>query len=314
LPQSRKLLESVKDFCEVKMLSEKKVVEEFTEWIQTNHPKWHVQTEVAVGEMRADGRIVEVNGQGIVKDVIAYFEAKGEDVDLRELLKGLGQAQYLREHTLRQVWLILRTPLVQRLLRAKKKGIGGIRIFDVDKKELIDYETVLEQMGKSRMKRAQEFTIKTWSKQFTIETISPIAITSPKFDGETVLFNLGQRIRGALKEISKTISGVLSESVKYSIYVEPLEFPIAQKSELNLITEFIPTSRGSSSKREMYEVPKGKQLTFTVRCVGKRLTPELVEDLLVQAGQFCGIGDSHSDGYHGRYNILSKSLNQTKKK
>jgi len=288
-------------------LSEKKVVEEFIQWVETTHPNWKVQTEVAVGEMRADGRIVEMNEHQIVKDVVAYFEAKAEDIDLKGLLGGLAQAQYLREHTLRQVWLILRTPLVQRLLQAKKKGIGGIKIFDVDKKELIDYETVLERMGKSRLKRAQEFTIKTWSRQFTVETISPIAITSPKFDGETVLFNLGQRIRGALKEIAKTISGTLSESIKYSVYVEPLDFPIAKKSELNLITEFVPTSRGSSSKREMYEVPKGKKLTFTVRCVGKRLTPELIEDLIVQAGQFCGIGDSHSDGYHGRYNLLSKN-------
>jgi len=285
-------------------LSEKKVVEELIAWIQEAHPNWQVQTEIAVGEMRADGRIVEVGENAIVKDVIAYFEAKGEDIDLKELLSGLSQAQYVREHTLREVWLILRTPFVQRLLGAKKKGIGGIKIFDIDKKELIDYETIQEHMEKSRMKRAQEYTIDTWSRTFVIETISPIAITTPTFNGETVIFNLGQRIRGAIKEIAKTISGTLAESVKYSIYVEPLEIAIATKPELNLITEYVPSSSGGSSKREMYEIPKGKKLTFTVRCVGKRLTPELIEDLIRQAGQFCGIGDSHSDGYHGRYNLI----------
>lgn len=287
-------------------MSEKEVMEAFIKWVQETHPNWKVQTEITVGEMRADGRIVEVDASGIVKDIIAYFEAKGEDVDLKELLAGLGQAQYLREQTKRETWLVLRTPLVQRLLGAKKKGIGGIMLFDVDKKELMEYQTIGERMEQSRMKRAQEFTINTWSKQFTIETISPIAITTPTFDGETVLFNLGQRIRGAIKEIAKTISGTLSESVKYSIYVEPLEVAIAKKSELNLITEYIPTSSGSSSKREMYEVPKGKKLNFTVRCVGQRLTPELIEDLVRQAGQFCGVGDSHSDGYHGRYNLISE--------
>lgn len=285
-------------------MSEKKVVEELIAWIQEAHPNWQVQTEIAVGEMRADGRIVEVGENAIVKDVIAYFEAKGEDIDLKELLSGLSQAQYVREHTLREVWLILRTPFVQRLLGAKKKGIGGIKIFDIDKKELIDYETIQEHMEKSRMKRAQEYTIDTWSRTFVIETISPIAITTPTFNGETVIFNLGQRIRGAIKEIAKTISGTLAESVKYSIYVEPLEIAIATKPELNLITEYVPSSSGGSSKREMYEIPKGKKLTFTVRCVGKRLTPELIEDLIRQAGQFCGIGDSHSDGYHGRYNLI----------
>jgi len=287
-------------------MSEEKVVEDFKAWVSKNHVNWQVQTEIEVGEMRADGRIIEVDENKIVKDIIAYFEAKGEDIDLKELLSGLAQAQYVREQTLREVWLILRTPLIQRLLGAKKKGIGGIKLFDIDKGELIDYETINEHMEKSRMKRAQELVMNTWSKTFTIETISPIAITTPTFNGETVLFNLGQRIRGAIKEISKTISGTLSESVKYSIYVEPLEVPIAKKSELTLITEYVPTSQGSSSKREMYEIAKGKRLTFTVRCVGKRLTPQIIEDLIRQAGQFCGIGDSHSDGYHGRYNLLSE--------
>jgi hypothetical protein len=285
-------------------MSEKKVVEDFIAWVKEAHPNWKVQTEIPVGEMRADGRIVEVDEHGIIKDVVCYFEAKGEDVDLKELLTGLSQAQYLREQTLREAWLILRSPLAQRLLNAKKKGIGGIVIFDVDKKEPIGYETLKEHMEKSRLKRATETTLSTWSKTFTIETISPIAITAPMFNGNDVMFNLGQRVRGAIKEIAKTISGTLSQSVKYSIYVEPLEVVIAKKADLSLITEYIPTAQGSSSKREMYEIPKGKRLTFTVRCTGKRLTPLLIEDLIRQAGLFCGLGDSHSDGYHGRYNIL----------
>lgn len=289
-------------------MSEKKVVEDFIAWVKEAHPNWKVQIEIPVGEMRADGRIVEIDEQGIIKDVVCYFEAKGEDADLKELLTGLSQAQYLREQTLRDAWLILRSPLAQRLLAAKKekKGIGGVVIFDVDKKEPIEHETLMEHMEKSRMKRAMEITLSTWSKSFTIETISPIAITTPMFNGNDVMFNLGQRVRGAIKEIAKTISGTLSESVKYSIYVEPLEVVIAKKADLTLITEYIPTAQGSSSKREMYEIPKGKRLTFTVRCTGKRLTPLLIEDLIRQAGLFCGLGDSHSDGYHGRYNILAE--------
>lgn len=285
-------------------MSEKDVLEEFIDWINKTHENWQVKTEVPVGETRADGRIEEVDENGIVKDVVCYFEVKGENVDLKELLAGLAQAQYYREHTLRETWLILKHQQVQRLLGAKKKGIGGIKLFDVDEAKLLDYETIQERMAKSRMKRYQEQTIQTWNRDFVIQTISPIAMTSPKFDGENVYFNLGQRIRGMLKEIAKTISGTLSEKVKYSIYVEPLEMIIAKKPELNLTTEYIPTSRGGSSKREMYEVPSGKTLKFTVRCVGKKLTPELVEDLLRQGGMFCGLGDSHSDGYHGRFNLL----------
>ena len=285
-------------------MNEQDVIEEFKSWVES-HPNWRFKSEVPVGELRADGRVEEIDENGIVKNIICYIEAKGPNAGLTELLTGLAQAQYVREHTLIETWLVINHEQVQRLLAQKKKAIGGIKLFDIDNKELIDYETVVEKMSKSRVKRAQEFTINVWKRDFTIETISPIAITNPEYDGDNVLFNIGQRIRGMLKEIAKTISNSLSEAVKYSIYVEPLKIPIAKKKELKLITEYVPTSRGQSSKREMYEVPPGKRITFTVRCIGKRLTPELVENLIIQGGMFCGIGDSHSDGYHGRFNLIT---------
>jgi len=284
---------------------EKDLLTEFQQWLQKEHPSWRVKTEVPVGDLVADGRVEEVEGD-IVKDVICYFEIKGEDADLKELLTGLSQAQYYREQTLRESWLILRHDQLERLMAAKKKSIGGIKLFDLNQERLIGYETVAEAVQKSRMKRAQEATIQTWKQTFKIETTSPIAITSPEFNGEKVIFNLGARIRGMLKEIAKTISPSLSDAIKYGIYVEPTQTEIAEKKELKLITKFVPTNTGQSSKRELYEVQAGKTMAFTIRCIGKRLSPELIEDLLRQSGTFTGIGDSHSDGYHGRFTLTQK--------
>jgi len=287
-------------------MSEAEVLERFKSYIEEAHLGWRVQTEIPVGDLVSDGRIVEIDENEVVKDIVCYLEVKGPDADLRELLTGIAQAQYYREKTLRDVWLVLNSKQVMQIMDAKKRSIGGIKLFDVENKKLIDYETVLEQMSKSSMKRAQERTIQTWSRQFTIKTTSPIAITNPTLDGEDVLFNIGARMRGLLKEIAKTISPSLAESIKYGVYVEPMRAKIAKKSELSLITKYIPSSRGSASKRELYEVPEGKEIKFTVRCIGRKLTPELIEDLILQGGLFSGIGDSHSDGFHGRFDLLQK--------
>lgn len=78
---------------------------------------------------------------------------KDKDADLRELLTGLAQAQYYREQTLRESWFILRHDQAERLMSAKKRAIGGAKLFDIDEKKLVDYETVVERMAKSRAKR-----------------------------------------------------------------------------------------------------------------------------------------------------------------
>ena len=64
------------------MSNEQAVVDEFKAQIEKAHPNWLVQTEVPVGELSADVRIVEVDEKKIVKSVIAYGEAKGEEADL----------------------------------------------------------------------------------------------------------------------------------------------------------------------------------------------------------------------------------------
>lgn len=287
-------------------MTEKDLLNEFKQYLEKEHPNWRVKSEVPVGDLVADGRIDEIDEKGIVRDIIAYLEIKSQDADLKDLLTGLAQAQYYREQTLRETWLVLSHEQLERLMTAKKKGVGGIKLYDINEKKLVDYESVVERMSKSRMKRAQEKTIHTWSQEFTIQTTTPLAITEPVFNEHRVLFNLGQRIRGMLKEVIKTISPSLAESIKYSIYVEPVQMNICTKKELTLIIKYIPTSRGQSTKREMYEIPSGKRLTFTVRCISRKITPELLEDLIRQGGMFSGIGDAHRDGFHGRFILLSE--------
>ena len=287
-------------------MSEAKVIDEFIAWVKEAHQNCKVQKEITVGEMRIDVKIIEVNEQGIVKDIICYFEAKGEDADLRDLGTGYFQALYVGEQTKRDVWFILRDKSEELWKNAKLKPVAGIQIFNIDQKELHQTESVADRMKKGRMTKAQEGTTTTWSKNFAIETTSPIAITTngAQFDSEgNLLFNLGARMRGVLKEILKTVRPSMAEKAKHSIYVEPLEIALAHKSELRQIADFIPTKTGSG-KREFYEVSKGKRLNFTVRCIGSQYTPELIEDMIIQGGTFCGIGDSHSDGFHGRYVLV----------
>jgi hypothetical protein len=35
-------------------------------------------------------------------------------------------------------------------------------------------------------------------------------------------------------------------------------------------------------------------------------TPEILDETIREAGMFIGIGDSHNDGYHGRFKLLSE--------
>jgi len=293
-------------------MSEKQLFERFKEQIEKTHLNWKVQSEVPCGDLIADGRIVLANEKGIVEGIICYFEIKDEKSDVKELITtGHGQAQFYAERTGCEAWLVLPHNAITRFLLAKKKLDPRVKLYDIDEEKLIDLETVEQKMSTSRMKRAMERTFfKEWQKTYTIETTTPIGLTNPEYDEDKVVFNIGQRIRGMLKEITKTISPTLAERVKYSIAVEPAFVMLCQKNELSMTTDYIPTGgsgrTAKSIKRDIYNVPPPKKLTFTIRCLEKTgsLTPEIIEQALMKAGAFCGIGDAHSDGVHGRFQLI----------
>jgi len=295
-------------------MSEPEILERFKEQIEKQHPKWRVQKEVPCGRLIADGRIVQVDEDGIVQGIICYFEVKDEKSDVRELIAtGHGQAQYYAEQSGCEAWLVLPHEAVDRFLEAKKKLDPRVKIYDVDEAKLIDLETVEEKMSKSRMKRAMERVFfKEWQRTYTIETTTPIGLTNPQYNGDKVIFNLGQRIRGMLKEIMKTESPTLAERVKYSVAVEPAFVELCDKKELYVTTDYIPTKgrTTSSTKRDIYNVPPPKKLTFTVRCLEKAgsLTPEIVTHAIIKGGSYCGIGDAHSDGFHGRFRLIEEKI------
>lgn len=289
-------------------MNERELLEVLTKQIREHNKFWRVKSEIPIGSLRADARIDEVDENEVVKSVIAYVEIKDSSADLKELLSGYADALYYCEQSGCHGWLAIPETCVKKVLDSGKKFDPRVQLYNLDSGEIVKLETTEEKMSKSRMKRKMESTyFQGWSEQFTIETTSPIAITKPEYaaDGDSVIFNLGPRVRGCLKEVAKTISGSLSDSVKYSIYVEPPTIIIAKKSELGMIRKYVPNARGGASVRELYEVPAPRQLTFTVRSINPRLTKEICENLIRQAGQFAGIGDSHSDGLHGRFFVVS---------
>jgi hypothetical protein len=289
-------------------LTEKSILKKFAVHIEEIHPNWRVQTEIPCGKLVADGRIIEVDNDGIVKGIVCYFEAKDEKSDIKELVAtAFGQAQYYAERTGCEAWLVLSHESVERFLASGKKLDPRVKLFDIDKRTLIDMEAINEKMSKSRMKRAMERTyFKEWTKTFTIETTSPIGLTNPEYDGDMVIFNLGQRVRGMLKEIMKTESPTLAEQIKYSLTVEPANVILCKKDELSMTTDYITDKKDSCIKRVIYNVCPPKKLTFTISCLEKtgRLTPEILTHALIKAGKYCGIGDSHSDGVHGRFRLV----------
>lgn len=289
------------------MSSEADIVARFKSWVESqDHPDWKLQVAIPVGELIADGRIVEVNSENsVIKSIVCYVEAKGDDADLRDMMTGLGQCAYYAERTGCPSWLVLPHAQTERLLSSEKKIDPRISIFDVTSQKPICTEEISTRMSKSRLKRKQESSMFTsWEKEFTIVTRTPIAIQTIEVDAEgLVSLNIGQRVRGLLKLAAQTISGTLAESVKYSIYVEPLDIKVGKKEELRFVQKYVAAMGGRSSKREFYEIPAPRTITFQVRSINPRLTPEIVENLIRQGGMFCGIGDSHTDGYHGRFEL-----------
>lgn len=290
--------------------NEDALLKRFKLWVEDSaqRPTWRFQTEIPVGEMVADGRIVEINTEtGIVKDVVAYVEAKADGSDLRDILTGLGQSSYYAEQTGSSAWLVMPHNEITRLLSSQKRIDPRVSLFDLDELRLIRTEQVSERMGKSRLKRKQERPLfSSCQRAFKITIKTPLAITTPKVNGDgEVIFNAGQRVRGLLKECAQTVSRTLADACKYSIYVEPIECAIGTKSDLQLVQKFVPDSSGRSMKREFYELNPPITLEFVVRSIHPQLTAEVIENLLRQAGMFCGIGDSHSDGYHGRFDVAT---------
>ena len=287
--------------------SEAEVIQKFSAHIKERFVNWRFQTEVPIGELTADGRIVEVGKEtGVVKGVVAFVEAKGSDAGLREMITGLGQCCYYSDQSGCPSWLVLPHDQVVRILESQKKIDPRISIFDIVELKRISTEELSERMNKSRLKRKQERPMfKAWERSFKIVTITPIAITSPQFNANgDVLLNIGQRIRGLVKSSAQTIARSLSDACKYSLYVEPLDHIIGTKAELKLVQKYVPDSSGRSMKREFYELAPPREIEFTVRSIHPQLTAEIVENLLRQGGMFCGIGDSHTDGFHGRFHLM----------
>ena len=205
--------------------------------------------------------------------------------------------------------MIVRHPQVERLLGSQKKIDPRISIYDVTESKLNATEEIADRMAKSKMKRAQEKVMfKAWEREFTIVTKSPLALTTPKFDKDgNVIFNIGQRVRGLIKLSAQTISGTLAEACKFSVYVEPLDMVLCNKSELQFLQKFVADTGGRSVKREFYEISYPRTIKFKVRSIHPKLTSEIIENLIRQGGMFCGIGDSHTDGYHGRFELQEES-------
>lgn len=282
---------------------EKQLLEKFKEIIEANK-NFKVKTEVPIGKLVADVRIDEVDENGVTIRVIAYGEAKASE-DLGTLLQGYVKAQYFAEQSGLPAWLILPDKSCQKLINSGKEFDARVYLFNVDKGELKPLKDVLELREKSKRKRREETPLfEAWTRTYLIETTTPIGITTPKLDEKgNVLFNLGIRVRALIRDFLKTKHPSLGDYAKFGIYCEPFEIPIAQKSEL-IYTEKYISRGGRPAKSTLYEIPPPRKLKFKIHCMTPKITPEILDEAIREAGMFTGIGDSHSDGYHGRYKLL----------
>ena len=283
---------------------EKQLVEQFKKTIEARHKNWRVKTEVPIGKLIADVRIDEVDEKGITTRVVAYGEAKASE-DLGSLLQGYAKALYYAEQSGSPAWLILPEKSFEKLLDSGKEFDARVYIYNMDKGRLETLKGIMELRSKSKRKRREETPLfDAWTRTYIIETTTPIGITSPKYDKKgNVLFNLGVRVRALIRDFLKTKKPSLGDYAKFGIYCEPFEIPIARKDELIYTEKYIPRS-GRSAKKTLYEIPPPKKLKFTVHCMTPKITPEILDETIREAGTFTGIGDSHADGYHGRFKLL----------
>jgi len=286
--------------------NEKMLIQKFSEAIKKINSNWRVKTEVPVGKLTADVRVDEVDDEGIVVRVVAYGEAKATD-DLGDLLQGYAKALYYAEQSGLRAWLILPEKAYQKLIDSGKEFDARVQVFNVDKGKLETLKDVIKLREKSRRKIKEETPIfEAWKRTYCIQIVTPLGISSPKIDGEgNVLFNIGVRVRALIRDFLKTKSPSLGECAKFGIYCEPFEVPIAKKDELVYTEKYVPQA-GRSMKKTLYEIPPPRILKFTIRCMTPKITPEILDETIREAGMFIGIGDSHNDGYHGRFKLLSE--------
>jgi len=287
--------------------NEKMLIQKFSDAIEKINPSWRVKNEVAIGKLTADVRIDEVDGEGVVVRVVAYGEAKATE-DLGEILQGYAKALYYAEQSGLRAWLILSEKAYQKLIDSGKEFDARVQVFNVDKGELETLKDVIKLREKSKRKVKEETPIfEAWKRTYSIETLTPVGVTQLKVDSRgNVLFNIGVRARALIRDFLKTKSPSLGEYAKFGIYCEPFEVPIAKKDELVYTEKYVPRA-GRSAKSILYEVPPPRKLKFTVHCMTPKITPEILDETIREAGMFTGIGDAHTDGYHGRFKLIEAS-------
>jgi len=289
----------------LKFKNEDEAKEHLADFVKNNNSLWRMKTEVPIGSLIADARIDEVNENEIVQRTVSYVEIKISE-DLRDLLTGYTQALYYAEQSGAESWLATTAAAINKVLSSGKTLDSRVRFFDLDTNTLKDSVSIIETMTKTKRKRKTEETLyKMWTQEYVIQTITPIGIKNLNLDGENILFNIGSRARACIREFLKTKQPSLGDAVKFGIYVEPFEIVIAKKSELKYTEKFVPRQMGTSIKSGLYEIPPPRKIQFILRCMSPKLTPEIITEALRQAGRFTGLGDSHTDGFHGRFNVIA---------
>lgn len=147
-----------------------------------------------------------------------------------------------------------------------------------------------------------------------------------------VMFDVGKKIRGWIKEQARTIKPSAYEAIQYGFK----SFTLPEQGEMAIAKaeDLVGTDDFPDKFKNDYEVPKGFPYPFmetiiikegkTTRstfafyyllpksvkaklrifCFARNITPEVVEDLMQKIGPYAGLGDRHSQG-HGTFKLLS---------
>lgn len=161
----------------------------------------------------------------------------------------------------------------------------------------------------------------------TIRTFKPTFIK----DGN-VMFDVGKKLRGWVKEQVRTVKPSAFEAVQYGFKAFSLpnagEVPIAEAGELvgddNFPEKFrsqyeVPNGfsypfmetiilKDSKSIKSTfsfyYLLPKTVKLKVNLFCFARNITPEVIEDLMQKLGGYTGLGDRHAHGY-GNFRLIN---------
>jgi hypothetical protein len=160
-----------------------------------------------------------------------------------------------------------------------------------------------------------------------IRTFKPRCIKDGK-----VLFDVGKKLRGWIKEQVRTVKPSAFEAVQYGFKAFSLpeagEVPIADAKELIgdddfpekfrseyevpnglpypfMETIMIKDSKSIKSTFSFYYVlPKAVRVKAKLFCFARNITPEVVKDLMDKLGGYTGLGDRHAHGY-GNFRVIS---------